>query len=200
MIRIPLILLIVLYFSAFPLWLSFCSNNYLDSYGPGSYIYGVRFTPPQNTGLINIVSVFCRGNLQGSVFGGPPFFNISLWHVLYGYPTTLITSKQMGFPSGDYGVKTWRNFHFDVEWSGGSETEFAIGVQPLHTQTGSASWWNSILYSDDHLDAPNRSWQYDTSTSSWSLMNGSGDLMIKVGICLVGVDPSSVGRIKSSFH
>jgi len=200
MSKLAIVLILLISSSVFATWLYYCSDNPADSWGPGSTIYGVRFTPPQNSGFIDIVRVHCFAQFSGFAVAAPPYFNISLWHVESGSPTTQIIQATYPFSGGSYYDPAWRDFDFNYQWSGGSETEFLIGVEPLHTACGSGSYWNSRISTDDQLTPPNRNWRYYTTISTWSLITSTGDLMIKVEFCSTGVKAASLGRIKSLFQ
>jgi uncharacterized membrane protein YtjA (UPF0391 family) len=195
-----LALLIPILGFATSIWLFYCSDNPLLSYGPyaGEDWFGVRFTPPQNSGIINIVSVFCCAYLIGFQSSGPPHFYISLWHVVNGIPTDLITSQDYEFPGGlSVTIPAWRDFNVNFNWQGGAETEFLIAVRPLHTMCGSGSWWDSYLWSDDYPDFPDRNWRHLNNV--WAPLDTTGDLMIKAEFGSTGISSTSLGILKCMF-
>ena len=192
MSKTMLLLFTLLSCISFAGWLSYCTDEPWGYYEPDStYPYvGVRFTPPTNAGMIYIVSVYCSA-AGGSLVN--PSFNLRLFHVSDGTPTSQICYKTVSFTSP---VPAWRDFAFDWRWEGGSETEFLMAVEPL--RVGSyPQYWDSRVWDDITMNPPNRNWEYYYWTG-WELMSYSGDLMIRIKFCEIG-STKSIGKLKCLF-
>jgi hypothetical protein len=174
-----------------PVWLSYCTDDNNGYVGPNNdAIYGVRFTPPANSGLINRVSVY-------SVYEGFPasvHMVVYLYHVAGGIPTILMASSSFCVPE----LAGWQMCNFNYSWSGGAETEFLVAVKPEHYQFG-MSYINSgdtWLGKDSQIDGPNRNWTMSGS-GDWTLGDYGGDFMIRVEFCPTGADSNTMRMIRS---
>jgi hypothetical protein len=190
-----LFLVVLIVSSASAVWLSYCTDttgSFMDdSLG---YVYGVRFTPPSNSGQISRVSVYCYAT---GFVTDQAAIGIHLYHVANGVPTTRITYT---YPEISWNPG-WQTFDLNYTWIGGSETEFLIGVEPVHSWWGMSVHSDSFLGVDPQINPPNRNWKRPAwLTGNWEQCTTGGDFMIRTEICCVGVDASLVGMIKSAFH
>ena len=189
------ILLLISIAGATSYQMQYCSNT------PGSYFYsndlfyGYVFTPPTNSLYISNIWLYSFSYVHPYVSAASII--IRLYRVEAEVPTTMLANKT--YTPGDYPPQ-WNVYDYNVQWNGGSDTEFCIAVQPRDVAGGSGGQFHSTVacYQDEALTYPSRCWYL--SGGVWNPWAASGDMMVKVDYQLTGVEPSTLGSIKSLFH
>jgi hypothetical protein len=177
-----------LYAIASGVWLSYCTDIASSEVGLGM-VYGVRCSPPTNSCEIPRVSIYCEA-IPPTAYAP---IDVQVWHVFNGFPTSMFCSNTVVTT----GTAGWKTFDTILGWNDESETEFLIAAKPMQN-------YITLAYSkigiDVEMNPPDRNWEMPVSMGSWAQGIHTGDYMIRVEICGLGVEASSVGRIKSVFY